>query len=63
MLDVITTIQEQMLNDDENDSDRLIRTYEQADAAGKALIDDVLISICGYSMPSLLGMAVELEDE
>jgi len=63
MLDVITTIQTQMMSDDTNDSDRLIRTYEGADEATKAVIDDVLITLCGYSMPSLLEMSSEMEDE
>jgi hypothetical protein len=45
-----------MGSDDTDDSDRLERLYDDADAAGKALIDDVLICLCGYSMPSLKDM-------
>jgi hypothetical protein len=47
-----------MGSDDTDDSDRLMRLYDDADEKGKALIDDVLICLCGYSMPSLKDLEV-----
>jgi hypothetical protein len=61
MKDVISAIQAAMYSDDENDSARLIGTYEAASPEHKAVIDDVLITICGYSMPTLLDHAEETE--
>jgi hypothetical protein len=42
-----------MCEDDEDQSDRLLELYDQADEKGKALLDDALTCICGYNMRSL----------
>jgi hypothetical protein len=55
--DVVSAIQDAMITDDENQSERLIATYDKATFAQKVIIDEVLICLCGYSMPSLLGIA------
>lgn len=47
-----------MGSDDTDDSDRLERLYADADTKGKALIDDVLICMCGYSFDSLKDLDV-----
>lgn len=54
MPDVISAIQNAMMDDDDNQSVRLVDTYNAADEAIKAVIDDVLIMLCGFSMPSLI---------
>lgn len=57
--DIISVMQDEMLGDDTNQSAELIRTYNNADDAGKALIDGALICICGWSMESLRKMATD----
>lgn len=52
-MSIIGQIQDAMVCDDEDQSDRLERLYEHSDEAGKALIDAALICICGYSIPTL----------
>lgn len=34
--------------------ERLIRTYQSADDKGKALIDDLFITLCGWSLETLI---------
>ena len=55
--DIIGTIFEAIESDDHRANSRLARTYEQADIAQKEIIDDLLITLCGYSMPTILKMA------
>jgi hypothetical protein len=40
-----------------NQSKRLVNKYKSATPQEKELIDDILITICGYSMPTLIEMA------
>lgn len=51
---LIQLIQAEMLSDSEDDSERLAALYEQASPEQRKVVDDVLICLCGYSMPSLL---------
>ena len=55
--DIIGTIFEAIESDDHRANAKLARTYEQADIAQKEIIDDLLITLCGYSMPTILKMA------
>ena len=55
--DITGTIFEAIESDDHRANARLVRTYEQADVAQKEVIDDFLITLCGYSMPTILKMA------
>lgn len=55
--DIVQVIQDEILSDDENDSARLIATYQSASPEKRAIIDDVLISICGWGMPHLIDAA------
>lgn len=51
---LIERIYEEMLSDDEDDSDRLKALYEQATPDQKKVLDDALICICGYSLQTLI---------
>lgn len=51
---LIGRIQNAMLTDDADQSERLATLYANASAEGKQLLDDALICICGYSIPTLL---------
>jgi predicted transcriptional regulator len=55
-MSLVSQIQRQMESDDTDDSDRLEVLYENADEKGKALLDDALICLCGYSFKSLKEM-------
>jgi hypothetical protein len=55
-LNLIALVFQEMWDDDANtdrESERLLATYDEADAAGKQLIDDVLVSLCGWTLPTL----------
>lgn len=61
-MDLLTEIYTLMSEDDddpEDQSQHLVDLYEKADEAGKRLIDDTLICVCGYSLPSLKERAGE----
>jgi hypothetical protein len=55
---LIRTFQEQFETDVSNPSDnaRILRRYETATSEGKELLDDVFISLCGYSLETLIEM-------
>jgi hypothetical protein len=55
-MNLIEMVLQEMLSDDEDsdrNSERIKRAYEAADEKTKAVIDDVLICVCGWGMPSL----------
>ncbi len=35
-------------------SDRILEIYQQADSDTKKAIDEVMVCVCGYSIPSLV---------
>tara|TARA_R100000988_G_C4007428_1_gene173862 strand:- start:7819 stop:7998 length:180 start_codon:yes stop_codon:yes gene_type:complete len=54
---LIEKLEHEMLTDDERmdkKSARLKRTYETASDKEKKLIDDIFITICGYSLQTLI---------
>lgn len=58
-MNLIEIIYDQMITDDYNtskSSHRILETYDNADSETKDIIDDILISLCGYSMPTLIDM-------
>ena len=58
-MNLIEIILDEMQTDDENttkQSWRIIRTYEKASNEQKDLVDDILISLCGWSVPTLIDM-------
>lgn len=57
--DIANTIMRAIATDDDNQSARLIADYKAADEATQAAIDNALISICGYSLTSLISRAIQ----
>jgi hypothetical protein len=51
---LIERVFEAMTGDDSDDSERLERLYLDADAAGRQLLDDAFICVCGWSLKTLL---------
>ena len=55
-LNLISVIYEQMTTDDgadQNQSDRLERLYNEATPYGKFIIDEVLMTICGWCFETI----------
>ena len=55
-MNLIELIISEAQNDEENSNNQstlLERLYNKADDNGKQLLDDALICICGWSLPSL----------
>lgn len=53
---LISRIADAIATDDDDQSERLIETYKAASKTRKAAIDDVMICLCGYSIPTLIDM-------
>jgi hypothetical protein len=51
---LISRIADAIATDDDDQSERLIETYKAASKTRKAAIDDVMICLCGYSIPTLM---------
>ena len=66
-LDVVSAIRNAMETDDENDSMRLLSLYGDADETERAVMDVLMINICGYTLSSIITEAEEngylLDDE
>lgn len=60
--DVITRISMEMFDDDENDSVKLLELYRHADERERAIMDAVLVCICGWTMSSIIGESDDLEN-
>lgn len=62
--DIISAVFKLMSTDSHSPSDNrhLVSTYENASPSNKALIDDVFISLCGYSMETIMEMTEEVEE-
>lgn len=54
MTTLIEVIKQEMEMDDEDQSGRLFQIYQDADAIGKEIIDEVLMAVCGWTMLGLL---------
>lgn len=59
---LILRIQNAMLTDDADQSARLATLYADASDAGKELLNDAFVCLCGYTIPSLLEMGPNDED-
>jgi hypothetical protein len=53
-MSIVNRIAEAIASDDDDQSERLIETYKAATKKQKEAIDDVMICLCGYSMPTLI---------
>lgn len=53
-LDIISVIRMEMMDDDENDTHHLLFLYKEADKKERAIMDALMISICGWTLSSLI---------
>lgn len=56
-MSVVSRIAEAILNDDDDQSERLVNDYQNATPEQKQAIDDALICICGWSLTTLMEQA------
>jgi hypothetical protein len=64
-MNLIERITQEMADDDDNltkQSELLAETYESADDAGKKLLDDAFVCLCGWRMKTLLERQAEDPD-
>jgi hypothetical protein len=53
--DLIPTIMSEIESDQENESDRLLAYYLRCNTQEKAVVDNVLMYLCGWTFETLLG--------
>lgn len=51
---IVQRVQELMLYDDEDQSERLQETYERASPEQRQAINDAFVCLCGYSLETIL---------
>jgi hypothetical protein len=51
---IVPAIQELIASDDSNDGDRIRERYETSAPGTQQAIDDIFISMCGYSLKTIL---------
>lgn len=51
---LVSAITQHILSDDTDDSDRIHRTYAAATLEQREAVDDIFISLCGYSLATLV---------
>ena len=56
--DIISTITEEMLADQGYDPAILLQLYKKADELEQAIMDSVLMCLCGWSMESIIKNSV-----
>ena len=64
-MNLIERVTREMADDDDNmtkQSELLAEAYERADDAGKKLLDDAFVCLCGWSMKTLLERQAEDPD-
>lgn len=61
-LDVVSAIIAEGCTDDTNESRLLIELYKNADGRDRALMDTMLICICGWSMKQIILRSNPMED-
>lgn len=59
--DIVSTIYNEIGADDYNQSARIIEKYDAMTSEQKAIVDDLLIDICGWAMDSLVELAKDRE--
>lgn len=56
-VNVLATVRELMLSDDEDEqkqSDRIKNDYEALSTSERGVVDNIFISLCGYSLATIL---------
>ena len=56
-LDIISQVMSEMLSDDENDTTRLLCMYLEGTPEERAIMDEVLVCLCGECMSSIINHA------
>ena len=56
-VDVVSKILEEMVTDDENESDGLLRDYLEASEIERSIMDSVLARLCGWTMEMIITLA------
>lgn len=56
-LDIISQVMSEMLSDDENDTVRLLCMYLDGTPEERAIMDEVLVCLCGECMSSIINHA------
>jgi len=56
-LDVISTIETEILSDESNESMKLLAMYKDATEEERAIMDTMLVDICGWTMGSIIMLA------
>lgn len=51
---VVERVQELMLHDDDDQSERLQETFERASTEQKQAINEIFVCLCGYSLETIL---------
>jgi|SRR5690606_6718735 len=52
-IDVVGRVEAAMRDDADGDSERILNAYAAADDATKKVVDDIFISLCGFSLETL----------
>jgi hypothetical protein len=61
-MSIVSRVQEYMVTDDDDQSDRLLRDYQAASDVEKKAIDAALICLCGYSLKTIIEEAKHDDD-
>lgn len=61
-LDVINTIKKEAMSDDENESYNLLNYYRMATEEQRSIMDCVLVTICGWTMNTIIEKSEPIED-
>lgn len=51
---LIQSIQASIFDDDTDDSDKIIDAFSEMDPKTKEAVDDIFISLCGWSLTTLI---------
>jgi hypothetical protein len=63
---IIPALREEMASDGENESDKLLAYYLRCNTQEKAVVDNVMMYICGWTFETLLkkcGIAIDASGE
>ena len=60
--DVVNQIQIEMESDTENESYKLLTAYQRANEDERALMDYILVCLCGYTMNTIIEHAKDTEN-
>ena len=62
-MSIVSRIQEYILTDDDDQSERLKNDYQHASQKEKQAIDNAFISLCGYSLATVIEEAKHDEED